>query len=140
MVIYINISNVVDDAGAVYLMESGSSDPIPPKGKLIQSLNEANGRLMLMLERFLSTGCQPSAEDSQGVCETLRYELRFSPRRAAGKAQSLADQMHAFLVEATLAKCYASMGLAEQAARHDAQAVSAAEVIRQLIHSKIPPM
>lgn len=139
MEIVINIQNVINDLGAEFLMESGSTDPIPPKGKLLQSLNEINGRLTLILGRYLGCFRECLTEDSMGVNEAYVYDMLFTQRRAANKMQPLTDQIHSFLVEATLAKTYSDMGLSELATKHDGQAKSVGEVIRQLINSKIPP-
>ena len=45
MDIIITTQNVINDIGSKFLMELQPTDPIPPKGTLIQCLNEANARL-----------------------------------------------------------------------------------------------
>ncbi len=140
MEIIISTQNVINDIGSKFLQELQSVDPIPPKGTLIQSLNEANGRLATILGRYLEADFRDSADDSLAAGETLTYRLILSPRKAAGKAQPFADLIHSYLVNSVLTKCYTTMGQSELAAKHENQTVSDAQVISQLLHTKQPPV
>lgn len=139
MDITISTQNVFDDIGSKFLQELQSVDPIPPKGTLLQSLNEANGRLVTILCRYLEADFRESADDSLTAGDNLTYRLVLSPRKAAGKTQPLADLIHSYLVNSVLTKSYTTMGQAELAAKHENQTVSDAQVISQLLHTKLPP-
>ena len=141
MVITINTQNIIDDISAEFLMELGSTDAIPPKGKLIQSLNESNARLKVILNRYLDySDVNQTAEDSLGVEEEFVYNLWLSTRKGTNKAQSLADAVHAFLVNVTLTKAYSTMMMPELAKKHDEQAVADATLLNTLLNSKLPPV
>ena len=140
MDIVLNISNLTGDIGAKYLQEMGDADPIPPKGTLIQSLNEANARLTAILGRFVELTYQEYADDSLAVGDCYVYKLLLSSRRASGKIQAITDLMHSYLVNAVLSKIYAISGHTEVAEMHEKMSVSDAGVITQMLHSKIPPM
>lgn len=139
MDIIVNTQNVINDIGSKFLQELQSVDPIPPKGTLHQSLNEANGRLVTILGRYLEADFRESADDSLAVGDSLTYRLVLSPRKASGKAQPFADLIHSYLVNSVLTKSYTSMGQAELAAKHENQTVSDAQVISQLLRTKLPP-
>ena len=47
MDIIITTQNVINDIGSKFLMELQPTDPIPPKGTLIQCLNEANAKAVI---------------------------------------------------------------------------------------------
>lgn len=139
MDIIINTQNIVDDIGGRFLMELKSADPIPPKGVVIQELNQANARLTAILGRFLEPCCLQCADDSLAIGDTLVYKLILSSRKSANKVQPMTDLIHSFLVNSVLAKSYSTMGQAELASLHEANSVSDAQVISQLLHSKTPP-
>lgn len=130
---------MIDDIGSKFLQELGSTDPIPPRGTLVQNLNESNGRLKSILGRFLKAELAEYADDSLAMGDNFIYTLLISSRKAANKAQPLADIIHSYLVNSVLTKSYSTMGQAELAAKHEAQTVSDAQVINKLLHTKLPP-
>lgn len=140
MEIYINTQNILDDIGGTYLMETGDSNPIPPKGVLVQRLNEAATRLVTLLSRHMTIDLRRSADDELHQPETFVFILTLSTRKASGKAQPITDQIHSFLVNATLSKVCANMGLKEVSANHEAMATADAEIISALVHTKLPPL
>lgn len=140
MDIIITTQNVINDIGSRFLMELQPTDPIPPKGTLIQNLNEANARLHAIMGRYVEPSFQESADDSLAIGDNIVYKLLLSTRKASGKIQPLTDLIHSYLVNSALAKSYSTIGQADLAAKHEAQTVSDAEVIGQLLHSKLPPI
>lgn len=140
MDIIINTQNVINDIGGKFLMELQSADPIPPKGTLIQCFNEAHARLTAILGRFIEPSYIEMADDSLAIGDNVVYKMNLSSRRAANKLQPLTDLFHSYMVNSVLAKSYSTMGQADLAAKHEAQTVSDAQVISQLLNSKIPPV
>lgn len=140
MDIIINTENIFNDVGSKFLQELQTTDPIPPRGTMIQNLNEANARLVLIIGRYLDPGCQWEADDSLATGERFLYHFLLTTRRGASKTQALADIIHSYLVNATLTKCYSIMNLKDLAATHDSQVSADAEVISQLLNSKLPPV
>lgn len=140
MEVIIKTENVINDIGGTFLQELQTEDPIPPKGKLVQSLNEADARLRAIVGRRLEIDFRDSADNSLAINDSIVYKFLVSTRRSANKAEPLAALIHSYLVNSVLAKTYSTMGQADLAALHEAQSVSDAQVISQLINSKIPPI
>lgn len=140
MDVVLYISNLSEDIGAKFLQEMGTKEPIPPKGTLIQGLNEANARLTAILGRFIELNYQEYADDSLAIGDRYVYKLILSSRRASGKIQPIADLMHSFLVNSVLSKVYAVSSHTEVAQLHEQMSIADAKAITQMLHSKIPPM
>lgn len=141
MEIYINIENLIMDIGSKFMMELPSTDPVPPRGTVVQSINEANARLKAVIGRYLELApYQEGADDSLGHSDLMTYNLVLSTRKGSGKARPLADLFHSYLVNSALTKILSSMGQDELSGKHDAQAVSDATAINKLLKSKIPPV
>lgn len=138
MDIYLETKNLIDDIGARFLMETGSPDPIPARGIVVQSLNEADAKLRNICGRYLAPVVDICAGDELTKADAFMYNLILSPRKASGKVQAFADTMHSYMVNAALAKIFSSMN-ADLAKKHDEQTVSDAMVLDNLFHSKIPP-
>lgn len=138
MTIVLNTDNIINDIGAKYLSEGGASAR-PPKGLLAQAINESFGRLKLLYGRFLRPGLEDYASDNLSLSHTLTIELDMSSRRASGKAQSLADLSHSFLVNASLSKLYVTSKNPELGEMHDKLSVGDAQAITKLVNSKTAP-
>ena len=138
MDVVLYISNLSEDIGAKFLQEMGTKEPIPPKGTLIQGLNEANARLTAVLGRFIELNYQEYADDSLAIGDRYVYKLLLSSRRASGKVQSIADLMHSFL-NSVLSKVYTISSHTEVAQLHEQMSIADAKAITQMLHSKIPP-
>ena len=54
MELNIRLEQLIEDIGGQFMMESGSDKPLPPKGVLIQFLNEAYAGLAIPLARYSS--------------------------------------------------------------------------------------
>lgn len=138
--ISISVDTLVDEIGAVFLMESASSNPIPPKGILQQYMNEANARLLILLGKYVAPISESDASNELRVSSSYDYEIIMSPRKVANKLQPLADLMNAYLRNDALAALYADAQLPELSKKHTDQATANAQSIDILIHTKIPPM
>lgn len=140
MEITLHTKNLIDNIGALFVKESGSNDPLPPEGLLIQYLNEANARLRTIFGRFMEAFFQEHPDNSLGMGDAFVYRLVLSSRREANKGQALTDLAHEYLVHSALAKVYTSMSDAQRASLHEGMAVSAGQSIDQNLHSKLPPI
>lgn len=140
MEISLHVQSILSDIEGKMLQEGVNVDALPPKGTVVQSLNEANALLMSAIGRFVEPVYAEGADDSLGVSDRFVYRLILSPRRSVGKTQALTDFFHLFLVETVIAKCYTNSGAGDLAAKHNNDATAAVQSIVQLLHSKIPPM
>lgn len=132
---------LIQNIGAKYLMETGSNEPIPPKGILVQSVDEACAKLTALCGRFLKPSASKNADDTLGVGDEYVFHFDMSERRAANKSDALAMLMHSYIVNAALAKLLATTAaLANTAQVHDSQALADAQSIDQLLRSKLPPI
>lgn len=130
---------LVQDIGARYLMETGTSEPIPPKGILVQCVDEACAKLTALCGRFLEPAVELNSDDKMGMGDAYIFRFDMSERRAANKARSLAMLMHSYVVNAALVKVLATANTA-LAQTHDTQAAADAQNIEQLLRSKLPPI
>lgn len=133
--------NLVNNIGAVWMMETQSTDPTPvPEGLLVQAINEANARLTSILSRFTISVLQDALDDSLSNPDVYCYSLSISPRRAAGKEQAFTDIIHSYLVNSVLAKATTQHNLTELGAKHEQMAVSDAQTLNLLLRTKQPPI
>ncbi len=130
---------LVQDIGAKYLMETNSSEPIPPKGLLVQCIDEACARIVTFCGRFLEPAVEQNSDDKMGMGNVYVFRFDMSERRAANKARTMAMLMHSYVVNASLAKIFASLNTT-LANIHDTQSVADAQSINQLLRSKLPPI
>lgn len=137
--INLKVQNIVDDCGARWLSEIGSTDPLPPKGMLLQSIAEARARLVILCNRFLLPDGSRFSNDELYKAENIVLLFDIGERRAANKAQSLGALLHSYLVNAALTKVFSSTLQADIAAKHDEQAKADASAIDQLLRSKVSP-
>jgi len=140
MKVVIDTQNILDDVDGVFLRETGDRNNMPQRGVLMQYLNEANARVIILIGKYYEAYCQEEADDSLGLADKFVYGLLMSPRREMGKAQAITDTIHSFLVNLVLAKVFTNAGLAELGAKHEAQYGADGAVLQQLIHSKRPPV
>lgn len=136
----VNTNTLMEQIAAVWLMESGSSRPTPPKGAMEMYINEANARLLVILDRFVDPGYDCDASNAPGLKTALKYELNLSTRRGAGKAHSLAAAFDSYLRNDALAALYADAQLPELSTKHSRQSAADGQLITVLLHSKLPPL
>ena len=132
--------NVIGDLSAKFLQDLGTTDPVPPRGMLLQAMNEVLVSLRLMCSRFLRPSYDLVADDSLSSADAFVFSFTMGARRMAGKAQSLADAIHSYLVNATLGKVYADSNNTDMAQKRATLAQGDGQLILSLLNSKIPPV
>lgn len=125
----------ITDAEARYKAEAGTDK----QEEVERALTSARASLDQLMYKYLVPDLDTEAINQPGVPQYLTYFLRMSDRRAAGKAQPLADAMHSYLVNLTLAKFYHSVDQEKLAGTREGLAAADAQLINTLINSKQPP-
>lgn len=139
MEITISTKNLLDDLGGQFLGECNTTDPIPPKGQLIQFLNEAYASLTTLLYRFLIPNDETKADDSLVIDEAYYFNLALTPRRGNGKMSQIADVLHSYLINAALGKYYLVNNLVELSNKRNTMAGNDLQTLNGLLRSKYPP-
>lgn len=139
MEITISTKNLLDDLGGQFLGECQTLEPIPPKGQLIQFVNEAYASLTTLLYRFLIPNDDAKADDSLVIDEAYYFNLALTPRRGHGKMSQIADAIHSYLINASLGKYYLVNNLAELSNKRNAMAGNDIQTLNGLLRSKYPP-
>ena len=81
------------------------------------------------------------SEDMTSEEETsFEFELEMSPRRAAGKGESLKTLFRSLTASLFLNKYFASKNQTELAAKYDAAALADVSTIAKLLYEKLPPV
>lgn len=140
MEIYIYKENVIGDLSAKYLQDLGTTDPIPARGLLTQAMNEVFVSLKAMCSRFLNPTYDTNADDSLASTDAFVLDFVMGERRMANKAQSLADAMHSYMVNATLGKVYLDANNSDLSQKRATLAQGDGQLILSLLNSKIPPI
>lgn len=140
MELNIRLEQLIEDIGGQFMMESGSDKPLPPKGVLIQFLNEAYAGLAIPLARYSSIK-EESRLTSDGNLSNGCYgfELVLTNRRIKGKTMALTDTLHSYMVNAGLSKVYAIANLVDLSNKRSSLANSDMQKILQLLNTKCPP-
>lgn len=139
MEITIITKNLLDDLGGQFLGECKTLDLIPPKGQIIQFVNEAYASLTTLLYRFLTPNDDTKADDSLVIDEAYYFNLALTPRRGNGKMSQIADVLHSYLINAALGKYYLVNNLVELSNKRNTMAANDLQVLNGLLRSKYPP-
>ncbi len=139
MEITISAKNLFDDLGGQYLEESKTLDPLPPKGQLMQFVNEAYASLTALLYRFLTPNDETRADDSLLIEEAYYFNLALTSRRGNGKMSQIADAIHSYMINAALGKYYLVNNLVELSNKRNTMAANDLQVLNGLLRSKYPP-
>lgn len=140
MEINIRLNNLIEDIGGQFMMESGSDKPLPPKGVLVQFLNEVYAGLAIPLARYFSTKEESQiTSDSNLSNGCYGFDLVLTNRRVKGKTAALTDTLHSYMVNAGLSKVYAVANLVELSNKRSALATSDLQNLIQLLNTKCPP-
>lgn len=78
-------------------------------------------------------------EDSEEKT-SFYFDLEMSPRRAAGKGESLKTSFRSLAVNLFLNKYFASKNNADLASKYDAAALADVQNIAKLLYEKLPPI
>lgn len=79
-------------------------------------------------------------DDDSGESTSFCFELELSPRRAAGKEESLKTLFRSMTANFILNRYFASKNLAELASKYDAAALADVQAMTRLLYTKLPPV
>lgn len=79
-------------------------------------------------------------DESSEEQTSFYFDLEMSPRRAAGKGESLRTSFRSLAVNLFLNKYFASKNNAELASKYDAAALADVQNIAKLLYEKLPPI
>lgn len=125
----------ITDVEARYRVEAGTEKT----SEIQRCLGEAAGMLAHKCRRFLDGYLVDAADDTLVTSGDLMYTFDFTERRGIGKAESLAEMMHAFIVHYALARFYASVSQGELSNKHSLLTNETATTLEELLYSKLPP-
>lgn len=125
----------ITDAESRYRVEAGTEKTDELERNIITSLS----MLFQISGRYLRTDMSCFADNGAGLPDVLVFDFSFTERRMDGKAQPLADAMHAFIVENSLALFYESVAQNEFQTKHSQAAAINSLLVEKLIFTKKPP-
>lgn len=80
------------------------------------------------------------ADDTEEEETSFYFDLDMSPRRAAGKGESLKTSFRSLTVNLFLNKYFTSKNQTELASKYDAAALADVNTIAKLLYEKLPPV
>lgn len=80
------------------------------------------------------------ADDTKEEKTSFIFDLDMSPRRAAGKGESLKTSFRSLTVNLFLNKYFTSKNQTELASKYDAAALADVNTIAKLLYEKLPPV
>lgn len=80
------------------------------------------------------------ADDTEEEETSFYFDLEMSPRRAAGKGESLKTSFRSLTVNLFLNKYFTSKNQTELASKYDAAALADVNTIAKLLYEKLPPV
>jgi hypothetical protein len=80
------------------------------------------------------------ADDTEEEETSFYFDLEMSPRRAAGKGESLKTSFRSLTVNLFLNKYFTSKNQMELASKYDAAALADVNTIAKLLYEKLPPV
>lgn len=80
------------------------------------------------------------ADDTEEEETSFIFDLDMSPRRAAGKGESLKTSFRSLTVNLFLNKYFTSKNQTELASKYDAAALADVNTIAKLLYEKLPPV
>ena len=80
------------------------------------------------------------ADDTEEEETSFYFDLEMSPRRAAGKGESLKTSFRSLTVNLFLNKYFTSKNQTDLAAKYDAAALADVNTIAKLLYEKLPPV
>lgn len=147
MEVSIDIKDIVDDirAGVTSETDTLKDEAIRDRVRLAantrmlkRSISGASAVLVQDIHRFLRPEVTDIADDGE-VHGTITYELIGSARRFDGKEKSIALKLHEALVELSLQRFLATVGLADLSKLHAGQAVNVLTELEALMRQKSVP-
>lgn len=125
----------ITDVEARYRAEAGS-DRTELLGRL---LGEAVSELKTALSRWLTDEFSRTGNDIPESGD-IQLRMEMSQRRTDGKVPALKERAHAYLVERTLYRFYATAGQPELAAAYQRRSEDTIAAIERIMFSKKQPM
>lgn len=126
----------IQDPEVRYLAEAGTEKD----DELGRCVVVADAQLRALVSRYLTNDPHRVVEAGVDTPKVLPYPFLFSRRRAMNKAEQLPQMMRDYLVNAALAKFYATVAVTDLAAsRGNMAAQQAAEIVR-VLYTKLPPL
>lgn len=80
------------------------------------------------------------ADDTEEEETSFYFDLEMSPRRAAGKGESLKTSFRSLTVNLFLNKYFTSKNQTDLASKYDAAALADVNTIAKLLYEKLPPV
>lgn len=154
--ITLKTSNLVNDISGVYLMETGSTSPTPPRGTMLESLAEARTGMLGRLKEFLyytsvipvngdapkdrpDYGMQSSGTDNIPAGDDILVVLNVSSRRIVN-TDAVAKLLHSYLVNAALCRIYTNMAQTELAKVHSEKLSTDIDTLNSMMYKKVMPV
>ena len=126
----------IPDVEARYRAEAGTE-----KLTLIyRAISAATGRLIRRCSRFLKGGYTDDSDNAQPVPAEMVFDFSISERRAVGKAEILAKEMHNFIIHYALSQFYSDVSQGDLSNKHGLLAVESGNEIDTMLYSKLPPI
>lgn len=126
----------IADPEARYRAEAGSEKDDEINVCLVAAIARLQGRLRQYLKHRYDT----SSDNLIGLPDVYSFDLVLSERRAVNKAEALAEAMNTFVVEYALSRFYSTVSQGELSNKHSLLAVDSANLLDDLLHSKLPPI
>ena len=100
----------------------------------------ADAQLRALISRYLQTVSSETISAGISVPETLTYVLSMSERRSANKSAQLPQLFRDYLVNAALAKYYATVSVADLASKRANETAAQGVEILRVLFFKNPPV
>jgi len=107
--------------------------------EVYKCIQQSASSISRLLQRWLYTGSESLGQNIFGLPETLEFRFNFSERREQGKASLLADKIHEYIVELSLARFYATVGASDLSGARAGYAKGCEGEIMESICFKTPP-
>lgn len=129
---------IITDVEARYRAEARQD-----KAELLRRfMLEAEQELRQTLLRFIEEDYTLDATDKLSADDTdsIILSLTISPRRVDNRIAQISARAHSYIVNAVLAKHYATVGQGDLAASHAQSSEADAADIERLVYHKMPPI
>lgn len=127
--------SVITDAESRYLAEAGTEK----NDEVLRDIASSLASLSTVTGRYLAQDVNAMASDTATLPTTLVFNFSFSGRKADGKAQPLANAIHEYLADNTLALFYNSVSQPDLAAKRERLAAQDLQLVDTLVHQKKAP-
>lgn len=109
--------------------------------ELVRCVYEGFAQLQRRCLRFLEEVISGEVDDAVEfpLPEKYTFVFNIAERRAIGKAEPLAAEMHAFVVQYALAKFNSTVNLIDQSNKYSLAAIDTGNKIDELLYHKQPP-